>query len=380
MDNNEQEVKDFIKLKNNQENKNDLYKLNIKNVLNYNSPLESLKSQLNNYNFSETIVKSVIPSLNSFSTLIGQIAKHQISLFNSEIIEAMTNPMIKIIKQIADSQRILMNNIIETITFSPLFESLSKTLEEIKANPNSVVSWLNYYDKLSEFFWIMPYQMTSEELHTILSTIKTEKEFDRYIVKYFNKYRVNSLIEDIKRMLKRKQDIKLFEQIIFAYNNKCYSLASMGLISIIDNLLSYYLINKGCTSRIKLFEPIINDMEDKQGLSDDFSFIIMMINSNINLLYEEIEFNEKIKIKTNKKARRNPVSHGKSYSNKKIDTIMLLNTIYYLLIAQNELSNYKNSICYDRKKKQFYLPDKKKKQEIKKQIKENIVKSKEQVK
>lgn len=95
----------------------------------------------------------------------------------------------------------------------------------------------------------------------------------------------------------------------------------------------------------------------------------MMVNSNINLLYEQIEFNNKISINTNKKSRRNPISHGKSYSYKKIDTIMLLNTMYYLLVIQNELKGYKNSLYRNSKKKEFYIPSKDEKRRIIEKIK-----------
>jgi len=363
----------FLQLKKN----NQLYKNieDINNISKITNPLEKLK--LPTYNISENIVNSLSSSMNGFHSAIESIVQKQLSIINNKMIESITNPLFNAINQIAESQKALMNTVISTITINnPLFESLSKSLEEARANPNSIYSWFDYYDKLSEFFWIMPYQMSADELHEILTNIKTEKEFDRYISKYFNKKIVNSLICDIKKMMNSKQDLKLFNQIILSYDNKSYSLASMGLMSLIDNLLSYYLLNKGCNSRIKLFEPIIEDLDRKREISDDFPFIVMMINSNINLLYEDIEFNDKIKIKTNKKARRNPVSHGKSYSNKKIDTIMLLNTLYYLLISKSELKEYKSSLCYDRNKKEFYFPNKEQKQQVKNNIKNNIKKKK----
>ncbi len=337
-----------------------------------NNTIEKLKLQVPTFNFSKNLFKLIDTSMSSFYSASGSIVQKQLSIINSNVVEAMTNPLMKVINQIAESQKEMMNAIMSSITVSPLFESLYKSLEEAKADPYSIYNWFKYYDKLSEFFWIMPYNMTPVELRDILLDIKTEKEFDKYIFKYFNKTKVNSLIDDIKKLIDRKQDLKLFEQIIIAYNNKSYSLASIGLMSIIDNLLSYYLLNKGCNSRLKLFEPIIKNLKSKRESFDDFTFIVMMINSNINLLYEDIEFNKKIDIKTNKKARRNPVSHGKSYSNKKIDTIMLLNTMYYLLIAKAELKEYKNSLCYDRNNKIFYFPDKTDKENIKKKIKEKI--------
>lgn len=309
-------------------------------------------------------LKNKIKSINEMglgkmSRTIGEIAKQQLALYNSDIIQQMTSSMSKVISQIAEVQKQFINTITETISMnvSPALKALSISLEEAKNNPDSLLSWMNYYNRMSEFFWIMPYKITTEELHEILKSVTTEKEFDQYINRYFNKCKVDMLIEDIRNMLSNKNQRKVFEQIIIAYRSRSYALASIGITTMIDNFLSYYLIDKGCTSRLKLFEPIIKDLGLKKENSD-FSFIVMMVNSNINLLYEQIEFNNKISIKTNKKSRRNPISHGKSYSYKKIDTIMLLNTMYYLLLIQNELKKYKNSLYRNSHKKEFYIPEK----------------------
>lgn len=295
--------------------------------------------------------------LDKMSRAIGEIVKQQVFLYNSDIIQQMTSSMSRVISQIVEVQKQFMTVIAETISINvnPAFKVLFSSLEEAKNNPDSLLNWMNYYNKMSEFFWIMPYKITTEELHEILKNVTTEKEFDKYINRYFNKSKVDMLIEDIRNMLSNKNQRKVFDQIIIAYRGRSYALASIGITTMIDNFLSYYLIDKGCTSRLKLFEPIIEDLKLKRENSD-FSFIVMMVNSNINLLYEQIEFNNKISINTNKKSRRNPISHGKSYSYKKIDTIMLLNTMYYLLVIQNELKRYRNSLY--RKKKEFYIPEK----------------------
>lgn len=304
------------------------------------------------------------------STVMGAITKQQLALYDSNIIQQMTNSMSNVISQIAEVQKQFMNTISETIArnVSPALKALAFSLEEAKNNPDSLLSWMNYYNRMSEFFWIMPYKITTEELHEILQNVSTEKEFDQYINKYFNKAKVELLIKDISIMLPNNNQRKIFDQIVTAYKSKSYALASIGITTMIDNCLSYYLIDKGCTSRLKLFEPIIKDLDLKRENSD-FSFIVMMVNSNINLLYEQIEFNNKISINTNKKSRRNPISHGKSYSYKKIDTIMLLNTMYYLLVIQNELKGYKNSLYRNSKKKEFYIPSKDEKRRIIEKIK-----------
>ena len=304
------------------------------------------------------------------STVMGAITKQQLALYDSNIIQQMTNSMSNVISQIAEVQKQFMNTISETIArnVSPALKALAFSLDEAKNNPDSLLSWMNYYNRMSEFFWIMPYKITTEELHEILQNVATEKEFDQYINKYFNKAKVELLIKDISIMLPNNNQRKIFDQIVTAYKSKSYALASIGITTMIDNCLSYYLIDKGCTSRLKLFEPIIKDLDLKRENSD-FSFIVMMVNSNINLLYEQIEFNNKISINTNKKSRRNPISHGKSYSYKKIDTIMLLNTMYYLLVIQNELKGYKNSLYRNSNKKEFYIPSKDEKRKIIEKIK-----------
>ena len=244
----------FQKLKQERKSFSEIEKSILKN------PLSNLKSGINTTNILSNIVKnqsnmvlnsitqpynnlqnslskSLIPSINTFSNTLQGIANSQLKLIDTKLIQTMTNPLMNAVNQIAESQKAMMNTILSSITINnSFFASLSKSLEEAKANPKSVYNWFEYYDRLSEFFWIIPYKMKPEELHEILVNVTTEKEFDRYISKYFNKEKVDLLINDIKDLITGSQDKKLFEQIVLAYNNKSYSLASMGLMSIIDNL------------------------------------------------------------------------------------------------------------------------------------------------
>ena len=323
--------------------------------------------------------KSLIKNIDIFNKISNPIPQTMIinERFNNilninTIMERLSNPMSNVISQITEVQRQFINSIANVINKSimPTFKILYDALEEAKNNPNSRLSWMNYYDKLSEFFWIMPYKITTEELHEILQYVETEKEFDEYINRYFTKDKVNSLFDDIKNMLSNNNQRKIFNQIIKAYETKSYALASIGITTMIDNSLSYYLIDKGCSSRIGLFKPIINDL-DLKGKNSTSLFIVMMVSSNINLLYEKIEFNSKISINTNKKSRRNPIAHGKSYSYKKIDVIMLANTLYYLLVIQNELKKYKNSL-YKKNKKSFYISSREERKKIKEKLQNSI--------
>lgn len=91
--------------------------------------------------------------------------------------------------------------------------------------------------------------------------------------------------------------------------------------------------------------PIVEIIDNTSD--DNFEVIpILVLNDNINVIYETVDFNKRIKIKTNKKVRRNPSQHGKYFSNRKIDTIMLLNTVYYLLIVMDTYKQYVGKIIY----------------------------------
>ena len=74
-----------------------------------------------------------------------------------------------------------------------------------------------------------------------------------------------------------------------------------------------------------------------------------MLNNNINLLFDNVDFNN-IKISNNKAIRRHTTQHGKKYSNKKIVSIMLLNTLYNLLYIKEDLKVYKQRLKVKKEK------------------------------
>ena len=50
---------------------------------------------------------------------------------------------------------------------------------------------------------------------------------------------------------------------------------------------------------------------------------------------------------------------------------MLTNTLYYLLVIQNELKKYKNSL-YKKNKKSFYIPSREERKKIKEKLQNSI--------
>lgn len=289
---------------------------------------------LNIFPDHEKILDAFKVDLSPFAKIINQQYETLANNFANSISEHL--------QQLTNLQKGLVDFIDKQLnTIPPFLKDLSNALEEVKANPDSRLSWLNYYDTLTDYFWIFPYEMTTEELHELLQNISEEKEFDAYMRKYFNKEKVSELTNDIRSMLAKKEQKDFFNQIIFSYNNKQYAIANVGLTSIIDNALSFYLHKKTENKRQNIFEPIIDDINSK-NCNSQLLFTVMMLNSTINLLYEH--FKNKDSIQTHKKARRHAFAHGKLYSNSKTDTLMLLNTLYYILLLQQELKDYEGTL------------------------------------
>lgn len=279
----------------------------------------------------------------------------------------------KITKIIADAVKPFVNALIEEINkCTPYFKELGEAIEKSKKDPNSFLNWNNYSKKLSEYFWVFPYKLKTSDLKEILENVNTEQEFDNYMNEYFNSELVDNLIADIKLNIPTKYKT-IFNQIARAYKNRSYSLCNTAMMTIIDGMCSYYLINKGNVKRQNLFKGIAYDLS-VENYDWSIIFNLLMLNNSINILYDDIDFNSQINIISNKKSRRNVTGHGFSYSNKKMDSIMLLNLIYNMSIIYKSLKGYKSTLMYDAKKKHFVVASKIEKKQILDKIKANQLK------
>lgn len=233
----------------------------------------------------------------------------------------------------------IADNIKELFAKNKYLIDLLDYYEKIEKDPNSFINWENYLNKLKEYFWMIPYEMGPSELLKILKEVNSEDDFDNYILNYFDDNKIKSLIDNIEKKLSDNKTI-FFKQIKVAYNNKLYMLVGLGLITIIDDELSFFIKNKKCTSRYNMFEPIIKKMKNEPA--DTFPFFIMIINNNINTLFENYDFDQSITIETNKKIRRHLALHGKYYYCDKIATIMLINTLYNILLLKEIKPEFNN--------------------------------------
>lgn len=301
----------------------------------------------------QELSKSVISSLNpiyfSLNQRLVQTIKPIISMQTemiSNIVKQM-NPMQEIAKKLSEALKPITSQVIDSLPkMTSYFSELSNSLEKAKENPDSLLNWIEYSEKLSEYIWTIPYDISSEELKSLTSVVNSEKEFDKYMLRYFDKTKLEKMFDELLSRIPYKHKT-IFKQIRNSFYQKDYALANTGILSVIDELCSQFLLDKGCLKRKDILLPIVEMINNTSD--DNFEVIpILVLNDNINTIYESVDFNKRIKIKTNKKVRRNPSQHGRYFSNRKIDTIMLLNTVYYLLIVMDTYKQYVGKIIYVR--------------------------------
>lgn len=273
------------------------------------------------------------------------------------------NKTIKPFQEIAKSIRESM--ILSTKSLQPLIDINKKLavsmqpfiddMERARTNPDSYISWFDYYKVLSKCYWVYPYGVTTEELKELTANGISEEQFDEYMCKHFSDDLINKIKgETIALLANKHKDI--YEQSVNALLCGSYALCNLGFISIIDDLTSFYLFNKGFPGRYGIFEPIVDDFNEID--LNEFTtkhYILMMVNENIKNLYKSHDFNDEIKIDNNKDINRQTSMHGKYYSNSKPSSLMLINTIYYLNIVNQYFKKYKDRICWNKKEKKFEL-------------------------
>lgn len=242
-------------------------------------------------------------------------------------------------------------------SFSGILLEISKDIQRAKENPNSLFNYSKYEKRLNEMHWAWPYNIETEELFDILQRVNNEKEFDSMMLKVFDDGKVNEMILEAKKDVAHHHKI-LLDQIKNGIGNKNYALVNNALMSIIDNSLAIYIEDKGCMTRKGIFLPIIKYYENYPiNEISNFIFDLCMLSNNINFIFDDMNFAQKVEIRTNKMARRHAALHGFKYSNKKIDTLMLLNTLVALMKIKPYLIFFENGMKYIRKQKKFDFTD-----------------------
>ncbi|MDE7422106.1 MAG: hypothetical protein K2N51_00150 [Lachnospiraceae bacterium] len=223
------------------------------------------------------------------------------------------------------------------------FQKFNELYEKAEAEPNSVINHLKYEKTLEGFYWAWPYCITGEKIKNILEKCQAENDFDKEMQKYFSRQRMQNIFKDTYNGLPRHHRM-LFKQVEHSYWRRDYAIANNALMSIIDNLLKKYMFHSGNIRRKGIMEPMTNYYGRFTPKEVPFYLRMEMLSHCINFIFQRYDFSNTIHIETNKKANRHIAVHGLKYSNKRIDTILLINTIYEILYHQKYMKPFEGTI------------------------------------
>lgn len=254
----------------------------------------------------------------------------------------------------------IQNVLKETWNLTKFMNPLAEALKALY-NPESLFSYEKYKNALNGYHWTLPYDMKAENLNELLSTVDSEVAFDKYMIKYFSKDKTDATFTYILDNLPRKHRT-IMKQIRTGYENKQYALINLAMMSVIDDILSSVLVNAGANTNSGILQPIVLFLEKLPFRYFDVTcFEVLMLNNNINFIFENQNFSDGYMVSSNKKARRHSAMHGRSVSNKKIDSLMLINTIQTILSVKKILDVFRRTIIRDKKEKLYVIDSKKEK-------------------
>ncbi len=289
-------------------------------------------------------IKDELSNLNSFDAVKEMI--QSITDQNKKALEPITHSINILQEQINNSIKMSIAPALKAIDLN--MSSLSLVLKDLHKNPEGVLNFFEYMHKLDAYYWSMPFEMNGETLNSIIQSSPSEKLFDTNMSRYFSRKRMDELFEKTHAILPRNKKV-IYNQIQKAFDDKSYQLINGPIISLIDDSLSTFLVKKSNTSRKGILLPILEDLEESV---DWYLYVFLnMLSNNITSIFKNIDFDEDIVIVNNKKISRHTIHHGRFLgNNKRIESIMLLNTLYNSLVVVNQLNKYHNKISFERNK------------------------------
>ena len=179
-------------------------------------------------------------------------------------------------------------------------------------------------DMLINCFWVLPYDMQYEDLKPLIKF--SREEVDTKMLNHFNDARVDELFEIcIKNEPKKDKQILLI-QVKDNFKRKNFSVCNVALISYLDGL-TLALIDESSDKK-HTSHKVINNIEEYYEVHDSYDMYL-----NLGILagfYCELYKTDDLKKPASEFINRNDIAHGAKFSNEKIDSIRMLNAIWFV--------------------------------------------------
>lgn len=250
-------------------------------------------------------------------------------------------PKIKTTAEVIGSAYIKLSNVcsetLKKISISSVIQEYFNRMQEPLQELQKILSEYTFKFVVSEGavslleanYWVIPFEYNYEKLNE-LATYKTDKEFNNFILDYFNDDRVKRIVAKIKDEFLEGDKKTLIEQIERAYFNKDYAICITSLITLLDGL-TLSLITEDSAQQHTSYKAIYSMVEYMgEKPINEFGYILYLKVRILNNFYSKL-FKTEITLKNNEKKilSRHLTSHGVVYLNSKIDVLRLLNAICF---------------------------------------------------
>ena len=316
-------------------------------VLKYQSPLEQfIKNYKSQFNYTQNIIKKT-------NFLSEQIKTINNPLYNTEIYNTIKDINFEFMNKLnifanintAYNLENSVKSIIDALDINSVFKNVSSSLNSIGKIFETIdfksLPRLSGLDSkiLDQFYWVIPFEYEYNNIQK-LSKYTTQKEFDEYILKYFNVNRTKRLFSKIKKQCKSKDKKELVKQVENAYFREDYAICITSLITMLDGLTLQLLEPNSENQHLsyKIIESMLNYINSCPP--DEYSYEMYIKVDILNNFYLKLYANEKnFKMSKTKTLSRHLNSHGVRYLNKKVEVLRLLNAIYFCqsIIDETEL-------------------------------------------
>ena len=312
-------------------------------VLKYQSPLEQfIKNYKSQFNYTQNIIKKTNFLSEQIKTIYNTELYNTIKDINFEFMNKLN-----IFANINTAYNLenSVKSIIDALDINSVFKNVSSSLNSIGKIFETIdfksLPRLSGLDSkiLDQFYWVIPFEYEYNNIQK-LSKYTTQKEFDEYILKYFNVNRTKRLFSKIKKQCKSKDKKELVKQVENAYFREDYAICITSLITMLDGLTLQLLEPNSENQHLsyKIIESMLNYINSCPP--DEFSYEMYIKVDILNNFYLKLYANEKnFKMSKTKTLSRHLNSHGVRYLNKKVEVLRLLNAIYFCqsIIDETEL-------------------------------------------
>lgn len=274
------------------------------------------------------LVKSIAPQLKELSQSYIKLVKETIGSMNLE----------KVLSDYFSAFQKLNEERLKSLTFSS----------------KSKLSGLDCV-LLNKYYWVVPYEYDYSKVNR-LSKYKTRKKFEEYMLKYFNDNRTKRLFRKIKSQFNEKDKKELLRQVEKSFLSGDYAICITTLMTLIDGLCLDLIHpnSKNQNNSHNIMGDLLKIMKDKS--SSEFGYELYLRVNIINNFFTRL-YIQTYDLKSLRKKRvliRHTNSHGVKYFNDKVNTLRLLNAMYFCNEIKNDINLY-GKFTWKKADKQFSL-------------------------